>query len=39
MTWTDMRDRWEYSHVMRAGLAALSFIALVVVLSSAGGTT
>jgi Domain of unknown function (DUF1772) len=37
VTWTDMRDRWEYSHVTRAGLAALSFIALVVALSSAGG--
>ena len=21
--WTDLRDRWEYSHVVRAGLAAL----------------
>jgi hypothetical protein len=39
VTWTDLRDRWESSHVVRAGLAALSFIALVVALSSAGGTT
>ncbi len=37
VAWTDMRDRWEYSHVTRAGLAALSFVALVVALSSAGG--
>ena len=37
--WTDMRDRWEYSHVVRAGFAALSFIALVVALASAGGAT
>ena len=37
VTWTDIRDRWEYSRVVRAGLAALSFLALVVALSSAGG--
>jgi Domain of unknown function (DUF1772) len=37
VTWTDMRDRWEFSHVVRAGLAALSFIALVIALASAGG--
>jgi hypothetical protein len=36
--WTDLRDRWEYSHVARAGLAALSFISLLIVVSSAGGT-
>jgi hypothetical protein len=35
--WTDLRDRWEYSHVMRAGLAAISFIALVIAISSAAG--
>jgi hypothetical protein len=35
--WTALRDRWEYSHVARAGLAFLSFIALVIALSSAGG--
>ena len=34
-----MRDRWEYSHVVREGLAAPSFIALVVALSSPGGAT
>src|SRR5262245_1471617 len=34
--WTALRDRWEYSHVARAGLAFLSFIALVIALSSAG---
>ena len=35
--WTDLRDRWEYSHVARAGLAALSFVALAIAVSSAGG--
>ena len=33
--WTQLRDRWEYSHVARAGLAFISFIALVVAVSSA----
>lgn len=32
--WTELRDRWEYSHVARAGLAGLSFIALVVAVAS-----
>jgi len=36
--WTDLRDRWEYSHVARAGLAAFSFIALVIANSSAAGS-
>jgi hypothetical protein len=27
--WTRFRDRWEYSHIARAGLAFLSFLALV----------
>jgi hypothetical protein len=31
--WTAMRDRWEYSHVARAALAGLSFIALVVAIA------
>jgi len=34
--WTDLRNRWEYSHVARAGLAALSFIALLLAISSVG---
>jgi hypothetical protein len=34
--WTILRDRWEYSHVARAGLAFLSFIALVIAISSTG---
>jgi hypothetical protein len=29
--WTAARDRWEYSHVARAALGAVSFIALVIV--------
>jgi hypothetical protein len=33
--WTNLRDRWEYSHVARAGLAFLSFITLVIAISSA----
>ena len=28
--WTELRDRWEYSHVARAGFALVSLIALVV---------
>jgi hypothetical protein len=28
--WTRLRDRWEYSHVVRAAFTAVSFIALVV---------
>jgi hypothetical protein len=28
--WKKMRDRWEYSHIARAGLASLSFLLLVV---------
>jgi hypothetical protein len=28
--WTELRDRWEYSHVARAGFGLLSFVALAV---------
>jgi Domain of unknown function (DUF1772) len=28
--WTDLRNRWEYSHVVRAGLSAVSLVALAV---------
>jgi uncharacterized membrane protein len=28
--WKKMRDRWEYSHIARAGFASLSFLFLVV---------
>jgi hypothetical protein len=31
--WTEWRDRWEYSHVVRAGLATMSLIALVIAIS------
>jgi hypothetical protein len=31
--WTSLRNRWEYAHVARAGLAAVSFIALVIAIS------
>ncbi len=31
--WTELRDRWEYSHVVRAALVTVSFIALVVAIS------
>jgi hypothetical protein len=27
--WTELRNRWEYSHVLRAGLGLLSFLVLV----------
>lgn len=30
-SWTELRNRWEYSHVARAVFAALAFLALVVV--------
>ena len=30
VNWTDLRDRWEYSHVVRAGLSAVSLVALAV---------
>jgi hypothetical protein len=32
LDWTELRNRWEYSHVARAGLAALSFIMLLIAL-------
>jgi hypothetical protein len=28
--WTDLRDHWEYSHVARAGISFVSFIALII---------
>jgi Anthrone oxygenase len=31
--WRNLRDRWEYSHLMRACLSATSFMALVVATS------
>jgi hypothetical protein len=31
--WTELRDRWEYSHVARAGFAFMSPIALVIAVS------
>jgi hypothetical protein len=31
--WTDLRDRWEYSHVARAALALVSLIAMVISIS------
>jgi Domain of unknown function (DUF1772) len=34
--WTRLRDRWEYSHVARAALAAISFVALVIAASISG---
>jgi hypothetical protein len=35
-SWTELRDRWERSHMLRAGLAAAAFVALVLVLSPVG---
>jgi hypothetical protein len=32
-SWMELRDRWEYSHVARAGLGCLSLVALVIVIS------
>jgi hypothetical protein len=31
--WTELRDRWEYSHVARAGFALVSLIALIIAIS------
>jgi len=31
--WTKLRNRWEYAHLVRAGLATISFIALVVAIA------
>jgi hypothetical protein len=31
--WTELRNRWEYSHVARSVLSMLSFIALVTAIS------
>jgi hypothetical protein len=28
--WTELRDRWEYSHVVRAALSTVSLVALVI---------
>jgi hypothetical protein len=28
--WTELRDRWEYSHVIRAALSTVSLVALVI---------
>ena len=33
-SWTTLRDRWEYSHLVRAVLALVSLIALVIALRS-----
>jgi hypothetical protein len=32
--WTDLRDRWEYSHVARAGFALMSMVAIVTAIAS-----
>ncbi|MGG6239714.1 hypothetical protein ACQ4N7_13900 [Nodosilinea sp. AN01ver1] len=31
--WIELRDRWEYSHVARAGLGCLSLVALVIAIA------
>jgi hypothetical protein len=33
VNWTELRDRWEYSHVARAVLAFASFSALAIAIS------
>jgi len=33
-SWTELRDRWEYSHVARAILATLAFVALAIALGA-----
>jgi hypothetical protein len=34
LDWTYLRDRWEFSHVARAGFAALSLVAIVLAIAS-----
>ena len=34
--WTQLRNRWEYSHVARAGLSLVSLLALVVAITVNG---
>jgi Domain of unknown function (DUF1772) len=29
-SWTELRNRWEYSHVMRAGLSTVSLVSLLI---------
>ena len=36
LEWTALRDQWEYSHVARAGLVAVSFVALRIAVSGGG---
>lgn len=31
--WTKLRNRWEYPHLSRAGLVAVSFVALAIAVS------
>ena len=31
--WTKLRDRWEYSHIVRAGLAFVSFVCLLIAIA------
>lgn len=33
LNWAELRDRWEYSHVVRAIFSMVSFIALVTAIS------
>jgi Domain of unknown function (DUF1772) len=33
VNWTDLRNQWEYSHVVRAGFALVSLIAIVIAIS------
>ncbi|WP_250122693.1 DUF1772 domain-containing protein [Chroococcidiopsis sp. CCMEE 29] len=33
LDWTDLRNQWEYSHVVRAGFALVSLIAIVIAIS------
>ncbi len=33
LDWRRLRDRWEYSHVARAGFAAISFVALAIAIA------
>jgi hypothetical protein len=38
IAWTELRDRWEYSHVARAGLGFAGFVALAIAISAPSHT-
>ena len=39
VNWTSLRDRWEYSHVVRAALALVALILLAIAVTDGGSAT